>query len=123
MSELKERIEKWIYECFVNDVYHNQWRVRKQGELHINQGIQVDTRKEAEFLVEQLNKVEDQAARIEELEAENQRLREALEFIEFGSHVRCDTYKGKSCDANTQEAYEEHLSMISDAATRALAKD
>jgi hypothetical protein len=44
----------------------------------------------------------------------------ALEYIEFSTHFRCDTYNGKSCDANTQKAYESSLKAIGDEAKAAL---
>ena len=49
---------------------------------------------------------------IKSLWEENQRYKDALEFIEFRTHFRCETYNGKSCDLNTQEAYEESLKSI-----------
>ena len=59
--------------------------------------------------------IKDQPIRIKELE-------DALEFIEFSTHMTCHTFNGKECEANTKQAYEEHLDMIGDYAKKTLNK-
>jgi hypothetical protein len=39
-------------------------------------------------------------------------VKEELEYIEFSTHMSCDTFQGKSCDSNTKQAYEEQLYLI-----------
>lgn len=40
------------------------------------------------------------------------KVKEGLEYIEFCTHMSCDTFNGKACDDNTKQAYEEQLYLI-----------
>lgn len=43
---------------------------------------------------------------------ELKKIRGALEYVEFSTHMSCDTFSGKECDSNTKQAYEEQLYLI-----------
>lgn len=67
---MKERVEKWS--CFYDPSYFDLWAIQHCDRKAFDEGLHVYTRKEAEFLVAQLNELD--------VAKENQRL--AIEALE-----------------------------------------
>lgn len=78
------------WECFCDTSYFDMWCVRKVGDYHFGHGFHLVNGETAQGLCFFLN---EQADRIEALEAENERLREAVgEIKEAWDWWNVDTY-------------------------------
>jgi uncharacterized lipoprotein YehR (DUF1307 family) len=51
-----QKTEKW--HCFCDTAYYHYWAVQHKEQRDFYQAIHVNTKEEAEYLVEQLNKLE-----------------------------------------------------------------
>lgn len=63
---MSEKELKW--ECFCDEAYYGTWAVRNIDDKSFNSAIHVNTKEEAEFLVNELNSKDKLQSRIEELE-------------------------------------------------------